>query len=167
MIDSKTQNSEQHSVLFICAANQCRSVMAEYALKSMVKSHSSHPEAWRIESAGVHAFNGMNATPFAVRAVEDIQEDASHHVSRIFTCDLGANFALILCMQKYHQSLIQNACPAISDRVYLVSEMEEKADEIVDPVGMSLTTYKETMNLLLSIFKQGWSYMEKLSSLHN
>lgn len=165
MIITLESSTYQHSVLFICAANQCRSVMAEYGLKSLVKKLSLNPETWMIGSAGVNAFAGLPATSIAIQVIREIQEDATYHCSQRFTCQLGEQYALILCMQKTQQNIIQQSCPILAQRVHLITSLVGLDNEIDDPFGLSLTSYQETMRSLLSIIANGWENLVRLSSL--
>lgn len=51
--------SETKSVLFICFGNICRSPMAEFVFKDMVKN-SDYPASWRVDSAGFVDWNEGN-----------------------------------------------------------------------------------------------------------
>jgi len=55
---------QAEAVLFVCAANRCRSPLAMALLQQSVRQQHEDEE-WRIESAGLYAIPDLPATPAA------------------------------------------------------------------------------------------------------
>ena len=60
---------EKRKILFLCTGNSCRSQMAE---------GFAHQMGWQAYSAGTKPETKVN--PFAVKVMEDIDIDISHHI---------------------------------------------------------------------------------------
>lgn len=151
----------QLSVLFVCTANICRSPMAMGLLRSKIDSESS---VWRIESAGVHAVEGMTASEFTQVVLEKRGIQIRYHLSQKVTRELLESFNLILVMETNHKDAIHAAYPDIRDRVFLMSEMVGGTYDIVDPIGRSLHDYEQTAHEMEKILDNGFSKIAGLAS---
>ena len=134
-------------VLFICTGNTCRSPMAEGILKDVAKKNNLDLE---IQSAGVFAMDGDNATHNAVEALSKLNIDISNHESQSVTKDLVNQVDLILTMSKSHKETLILSFPHIKDKVYLLNEYALNEDkDIQDPFGRDLYHYELTRDEIL------------------
>ena len=153
-----------HSVLFVCTANICRSPMAMGLLQEMT---SDDPGIWRIKSAGVWADSGYPAAGNTQKILKEKGIDLKSHRSQPITRELVSNFRLILVMEKNHKEALQIAFPELASRIYLLTEMVDRSADIIDPIGGALVDYEETAFEIQSILKKGWKKIRKLSKEGN
>ena len=151
----KKDPKEKRSVLFVCAANQCRSPMAKVLFSNLIVKKKAQSEDWRIESAGVWAINGFPAADFAIRAMRDIGLDLKNHHSRPVTESLLEEFCLVLCMENEQASFLKRNFPLAKDKFFLLSELAGDTKEIQDPVGHSMDIYRNTVNEMLALMEKG------------
>jgi len=151
------------SVLFVCAANQCRSPMAMVLFKDMVAKKEEKLEDWRIESAGIWTVTGYSATDFANIVMTEIGLDLLDHRSQPVTESLLDKFNLILCMENDQVNFIKSNFPKAKDRIFLLSEMAEQDQDIWDPAGHSLVAYKDTASEILGLLEKGFSKILQFS----
>jgi len=154
---SRGKSELKKSVLFVCAANQCRSPMAMVLFKDMAAKRGEKLEDWRIESAGIYAITGYPATKDAIIAISEMGLDLLDHRSQPVTESLLDKFNLILCMENDQVNLVKRNFPNARDRIFLLSEMADQDQDILDPVGQSQNTYKDTANEILGYLKKGFS----------
>lgn len=162
-IVTKRESEYKKSVLFVCAANQCRSPMAMILFKDLVGKSGEKLEAWRIESAGIWAVTGYPATNDASLVISEMGLDLIDHRSQPVTESLLDEFKLILCMENDQVKFLKRNFPAAKDKVFLLSEMADQDQDIWDPVGHSLNAYKDTANEILGFLKKGFSKIIRFS----
>ena len=138
----KTPKSSYH-ILIICSGNICRSPMAEGILQDIL------PDALRewvlVDSAGIHAADGLNAEPFAVQACKKQGIDIAVHRARSVNLEMLARSDLILAMEQGHASFVRQLIPSEMDKVHLLGEFNNSqvAEEVPDPYGGSLEEYQK------------------------
>ena len=62
---------------------------------------------------------------------------------------------LVLCMSSYHKEALQAEFPDLRDRIYLLSEMVGKIDNVEDPIGGPLVDYEDTAHEINRYLSQG------------
>jgi protein-tyrosine-phosphatase len=138
--------------------------MAMVIFKDLVDRQKAHPENWRIESAGIWAINGYPATMSAIQAMNEIGLDLNDHHSQPVIESLLDEFDLVLCMELEQASFLKRNFPFSKEKIFLLSEMAGNTQEIWDPVGLSLTSYKETAKEMLIILENGYSKILDLTT---
>lgn len=136
--------------------------MAMALFSDLIKEKGYKTEEWKIDSAGCWANSGMPATSGAIASLEARGLDLSEHRSKVVHETLLNDYQVILCMEDGHKRSIQRNFPAIADKVYLLSEMVSKNQEIDDPVGSSLDVYQKTVGKIEYYLTEGF---DKILSL--
>jgi len=131
------------NVLFVCTGNICRSPLAEYLLRSRLKTDSS----WNIGSAGLSAAEGLPASLVAVKVAAKIGVDLGPHHSRLLTDELIDGATIILAMTNAHIWEIKTRFPGARDRVHLLGAFNRRNPnrDILDPIGGNAEIYQKTM----------------------
>lgn len=149
------------NVLFICTANQCRSPMAEVIGRD--KLTRAYPDlAWRVGSAGVWAVDGNRATPASATMAGRHGLDLSRHSSRALTSALVAESDLLVTMEAAHKQTILHAFPEASGRVFALSELIGRSEDVDDPIGLAFAEYERTYHLLEEWIGQALPRMAEL-----
>ncbi len=134
-------------VLFICHGNICRSAMAEYMFKDMVRKLGVEDEFY-IESAATSSEEiGNPVYPPARRelAAHGIRCDG-HHVRRIRREDYG-RFDYLIAMAQYTLRNMKNAFPSDDPygKIYRILDFTDEPGDIADPwyTGEFELTYRQ------------------------
>jgi protein-tyrosine-phosphatase len=150
------------SVLFVCTANRCRSPIAMTLLRDKVKRLASVLD-WRIESAGTWTIEGLPAVDGAKLVMAEKGLDLSQHLSHQVTGDMLRSFSLILTMERGQKEALQIEFQEVSSRVFLLSEMVGVINDISDPVGKSLTEFRQTVVDIETLIDQGFARIYQLA----
>ena len=92
-----------HSVLFVCAANICRSPMAMGLFSAQVLPAASD---WQIASAGIFAPPGYPAAQNTLAVLKQRGIDLSQHRSSQITREMVETYNLILTMERGQKEAI-------------------------------------------------------------
>ena len=152
------------SILFVCSANQCRSPMAEVMFKKLVRDKGEE-EHWRVESAGVWAFQGAPATENAMQVMVERELDLSQHLSQPVNPTMLSRFDVIVVMTLEHKRALLQQYPAITNRVFLLRELGGEKGDFADPVGGTLDTYRDTADELEILLRRGYSSIKSAAAL--
>lgn len=135
------------TILFVCTGNSCRSVMAEYLLKSKVAGRDDI----EVISAGTGVYLQSMASSATISVLHDEGIDASHHMAQPINTILLKKADLIFVMTRAHRDQVLERVPSVENRVYLLKEfgnMESSREEnwdVADPIGKSHLAYKECL----------------------
>ena len=120
--------------------------------------------AWRVESAGIWALQGYPAAEKARLVLQARGLDISDHRAASVTPDLLAQFDLALTMEARHKQALQEAFPQLAKRVYLLTEMVGRTDDIEDPIGGPVSECEELARELEGIFARGEARIRSLAA---
>ncbi|MCJ7568506.1 MAG: hypothetical protein MUO58_13280 [Anaerolineales bacterium] len=149
------------SILFVCSANQCRSPMAEVLFEAFLVEKGVREE-WRVESAGVWAYDGAHATANAQKVMAERGLDLSRHLSQPASSMLLKQFDLTLVMEQEHKTMLQDQNPQLADRIYLIREIAGQDGDFADPVGGSLERYRAAADELGMLMRDGIDRIDEL-----
>lgn len=154
------------SILIVCTANICRSPIAEAILKRLV---ADRPDAdqWYIKSAGTWANYGSPAAVLSQLVVQKMGLDISTHQSQPVTLELIQQFDLILTMEDQQKEGLALQFKPYADRIYMISEMIGRIEDIPDPIGGELVDYQETARVLEHILSDGLDRIYQLAVMHH
>ena len=126
------------NVLFVCTGNTCRSPMAAALLNKMALEKGLELS---IESAGVLAVEGENASSEAIVAMSEYGIDLMGHHAQNVTQELIEKSDLILTMTQAHKMLFLEVAP---EKVYTLGEFAGLDYDIEDPFGGDVEDYRRT-----------------------
>lgn len=143
------------SILFVCSANQCRSPMAEVLFRQLLEEKGEADE-WRVESAGVWAYDGARATANAQKVMAKRGLDLSRHLSQPASSTLLQQFDLTVVMEQGHRTVLQEHNPTLAERILTIRELVGGRGDFDDPVGGSLELYRTAADELEMIIKDSY-----------
>jgi protein-tyrosine-phosphatase len=113
-------------------------------------------EAWRVESAGVWAYEGSRATTNAQVAMAERDLDLSQHLSQPADSTLLKQFDLTLVMEERHKTVLQEQNHQLADRIYRMREIAGQEGDFADPVGGSLDLYRAAADEIYALLEQAF-----------
>lgn len=137
-------------ILFVCTGNSCRSVMAEYLLKSLLRSR----EDVEVLSAGTGVFLQTAASSETVAILREAGIDAAAHLSRAIHTVLLKKSDLIIVMTRSHRQQVLERVPEVEKRVYLLREFVDTPagfqtdPDVPDPIGQPHYVYKDCFAII-------------------
>ena len=122
-------------ILFICHGNICRSPMAEYIMKELVKREGIAGD-WEIESAAVSREEiGNPVYPPARRKLFEQGIPCGQHAARQMTRADYDRFDLLVGMDRSNLRIMQHNCGGDPDgKLHLLLDFtDRKGEEVADP----------------------------------
>jgi protein-tyrosine-phosphatase len=135
--------------------------MAEAILKKLVANRPD-AEEWHIESAGIWAHEGLPAALLSQLMMREMGLDISLHQAKRVSRALLHHFNLILTMEHLHKEGLINQYKPFEERIYLLSEMVGKFEDVPDPIGSEYEYYQATAKTLQLYLSEG---LEKIYQL--
>lgn len=136
-------------ILYICHGNICRSPMAEFVMKALVRSRGLEEE-YHIESAAVSdEETGNPIYPPAKRCLNQhgVPFDNSKRARKITPADY-ARFDRIICMDASNLRLIRRIIPSDPDgKIHLLMSYTGRSRDVADPwyTGDFETTFQDIL----------------------
>mgnify|MGYP001218928768 CR=1 FL=1 len=122
--------------------------MAEVLLRAALPKTSP----WQVTSAGLAAYEGMQASEHAITAVGELGCDLRSHRSHPVTPERIREAEAIVAMTGAHAQQLASRFPDAQDRVHLLRsfdpDVSERAD-IKDPFCGSLDDYRQCRDFIL------------------
>ncbi len=146
-MEDNSAAKRKHRILFVCHGNICRSPMAEFQFKELVRSRGLE-ELFYIESAAVSTEEiGNSIYPPAKRCLNahGIPFDTRKTARQITRADYD-RFDLIICMDRMNLRWLRYIIPDDPQgKVSLMMEFAGQSRDVADPwyTGDFETTYKD------------------------
>jgi protein-tyrosine-phosphatase len=147
------------TVLIVCHANTCRSVMAHALLEKMLVERNGHTLV-RVRSAGIgpYARDGMIPSLDARIVLRDdgihLAEDTMASTALRRHPDLLAEAALILTMTEDQKAMLDEFAEAQDRPRFTLREFAGEAGDVRDPVGQGEETYRACRDLIKRCLEQ-------------
>ena len=152
------------SIVFVCTGNVCRSPMAAGFFYDKLVREKADGRV-RVRSAGTWALEGQPASAYALQVMNEHGLDISQHRGRNLTQEDVDGADLVLVMTKRHADIIARDMQPGDGKMYLLSEMAGKAQDIEDPYGGSLHEYRRTAVELEEWVERGYARIVELLGL--
>ena len=141
------------SVLTVCTGNICRSPLAEYRFKELLKDKEI-----LISSAGVNALVDQPADKSAQLIAEENGFDLKSHTGQAITESIIQEYQLILVMENQHKKLICDLYPFSTGKVFLLGRWLDDT-EIIDPYKKSIDMFRAIYEKIDQSCKRWISYL--------
>lgn len=125
------------NILFVCTGNTCRSPMAAALFNKIATERGLDV---RIESAGLFATDGENASNEAIVAMQKYDIDLLGHHAQAVNTELLEKSDLILTMTPAHKMVLFESVP---EKVFTLCEYAGVSYDIEDPFGGDVEEYEE------------------------
>ena len=137
-------------LLLVCTANVCRSPMAEFAVRHVLRKRDLRAQ---VSSAGVEAVPDEPAHPMSIDAAAKAGlGDLSTHRSRLLSKLTLREADFVLCMENHHRQAIIARAPQHAGRVRLLGHWQ--AIEIADPVSGPAEGFEQCLELMNDCIEQ-------------
>lgn len=125
-------------IIFVCTGNTCRSPMATAFMKKIAADNDM---GMIVESAGIMAAEGENASENAIGIMHEYGIDITEHRSYQLREKDVEEADLILTMTYGQKMMISQLAP---EKVFTLGEFSGNDADISDPYGGDLEEYRET-----------------------
>ena len=140
----------------------CRSPMAEVLFGEIVQNEGE-AEDWWIDSAGVSAFDGEQATNNTRIVAAEHGLDLTSHRSKLSSRAVVESFSLVLVMEERHRRMLRDSYPELSERVFLLKEMIGGAEDVHDPIGTDIANYRAMTDEVNTALMEGFNRIRELA----
>jgi L-threonylcarbamoyladenylate synthase len=144
-------------ILFVCTGNTCRSPLAAALCQRLLADELGCAPAelkqrgFLVQSAGLAAMMGDEASPEAVVTAQYLGADLSQHQSQPLTHELLAQADHVLAMTASHLAALQFAGHGIAVTPQLLSP---EGHDVVDPLGNVQEVYQACASEILGHLRQ-------------
>lgn len=140
-------------IMFVCTGNTCRSPMAEYLLKDLIKK--ADVKDVKVTSAGLCADENDKINPEAVRALKKYSIIVRRFKPKKADAELCGKQNAVICMTEKHKSYFVGF-----KNVYTLDELTG-CGEIPDPYGLGTAAYEACAEKLASACEKIFELLTK------
>ncbi len=136
--------------------------MAEVLFREIVRNEGEADDWW-IDSAGVSAFDGEQATNNTRLVAGERGLDLKSHRSKLTSRAVVEAFSLVLVMEERHRLMLRDAFPELADRIYLLTEMIGGTEDVHDPIGTDIANYRAMADEVNTALTEGLNRIRELA----
>ena len=144
-------------IVFVCTGNTCRSPMAQALCKKQLADRLGcsvaelHQHGFLVQSAGLAATMGADASPESVVVATEHGADLAHHKSSMMTMELLQWADHVFAMTSGHWYTLLSATPAglVEPRM-----LSPEYIDVSDPIGGELADYRTCAQQILECLEQ-------------
>jgi len=134
-------------ILFVCAGNTCRSVMAEYLLRQTARN-------MEVSSCGLFAVAGSTANPLTLQVLKELGIDGCAHLTAGVNERIISAADLVLAMELSQKLLLHTAYAKYREKIFTLRGYGAADADIGDPYGADLDAYRQTRDLIFLEIKR-------------
>ena len=155
---------DRRQLLVVCTANVCRSPRVAALIKRRL-AELGLDELIHVESAGVHARAGAAIDPVVLEILRAMSiQPAEHRATPVVEAAL-VSADLVLVMEEAHRQALFYRLPAALPKIFMLSEMAGRYEDVRDPFGQDMQTYQATLDHVTELLEIGWPVIiQKLKS---
>jgi len=147
-------------ILVVCTANVCRSPYVASLLQHRIRA-AGLGDRVTVESAGVQAQPGREVDPTIQAMLEERQIPLAQRYARAVLEDDLRKADLVLVMEEAHRQLLFYRLPAALSKIFLLSELAGRYEEVADPHGAGIEEYMAMAALVDELLERGWPQLLK------
>ena len=142
--------------LFVCTGNTCRSPLAEALCAKLIAdawgctSAELAQRGFCVQSAGLAAMMGAEASSDAVVVAKDLGADLSHHRSRMITMEALLWADHVFGMTTSHCQTLESV---LAEGLIVPRLLSPTFQDITDPIGGALVDYRTCAHQILACLK--------------
>ena len=153
-------------ILVVCTANVCRSPLVAALLQERI-ARAGLAETVRVESAGVRAVAGYEVDPVIAAMLDEMGVKlAKKHATPVVE-DVLREADLVLVMEEAQRQALFYRLPSALPKIFLLSELAGRFDEVADPHGMDAEAYNAMQTLVVELIEQGWPQLLRRLDIEN
>lgn len=142
-------------LLVVCTANVCRSPLVAALIQHRLTEGGLGSEI-HVESAGVHALTGAEIDPVVLYLLRELGiEPAEHRATPVVEAAL-VSADLVLVMEEAHRQALFYRLPAALPKIFMLSEVAGRYEDVRDPHGLDLAAYQATLDHVMKLLAAGW-----------
>jgi protein-tyrosine phosphatase len=120
-------------------------------------------DQYEVVSVGIRAVEGRKASRHAIIVMAQRWIDITDHIARTITADDVEKASLILVMGQAHDEMIRQTWPQYAWKVYRLSEMVGKRQDVKDPYGGSIAKYEAAADVIANYINEGFDRILELA----
>jgi len=148
----------QKQILAVCTANICRSPFVAALLQDRFRA-AGLGDIVRIESAGVRAQPGREIDPVIAAMLTEMDVEMANKYAMPIVESALRDADMVLVMEEAHRQALFYRLPEALPKIFLLSELAHRFDEVPDPHGLDAQAYNAMATLVIALIDQGWPEM--------